>query len=368
MRSIRPISWTRTVSWVIMKTPPRVACLDTRHPRRLFASGQASTLFLLIYDQPSFSSFEGYAHPPRGVRCTRCMHRGGAYALRSAPQKKEQESMSTEDNGPNLEELARRMEALERENRELREALGSRAPDRELETHQQRPQATQAKEVTVASSKTVRGLLLGPRDEQAYARPLARVLPSYVVGWLLTCAVGAYGTYIALFVTVAPHSEGTHWLGLASIAALFFGVYGGIRDGSKFVFARFQYVGLITAIGTTVVVFLVSLGIMHQSYGGKFEDLGFTLERLLMTESLFPIGAVFVSTWLLFVSGALLGTALQLWASEKERAGREGSIQGSSGEGVSASTSSVRAQVWLGFAGTVLAALIALVGTLIGGQ
>jgi hypothetical protein len=282
--------------------------------------------------------------------------------------------MGGEDNGQNLEELARRMEAqaqrmeaLERENRELREALGSGASEREGETPHQQPQATQAREMTVASSKTVRGLLLGPRDEQAYSRPLAGVLPSYVVGWLLTCAVAAFGTYIALFVTVTPHSEGTIWLGLAPIAALFFGVYGGIRDGSKFAFSRFQYVGLITAAGTTVVVFLVSLWIMHKSYGGEFEDLGFALERLLMTESLFPIGAVFVSTWLLFVSGALLGTALQLWASEKERAGREGSIQGSGG-GRSASTSGVRAQVWLGFAGTVLAALIALIGTLVGGQ
>jgi hypothetical protein len=283
--------------------------------------------------------------------------------------------MGGEDSRQNLEELARRMEAqaqrleaLEQENRELREALGSGASERQLERPQRQPQATRAKGMTGASSMTVRGLLLGPRDEQAYSRPLAGVLPSYVVGWLLTCAVGAYATYIALFVTATPHSQGTIWLGLAPIAALFFGVYGGIRDGSKFVFARFHYVGLITAIGTLVVVFLVSLGIMHQSYGGKFEDLGFTLERLLMTESLFPMGAVFVSTWLLFVSGALLGTALQLSASEKERVGREGSIQGSSGEGSSASTSSVRAQVWLGFAGTVLAALIALVGTLLGGQ
>src|SRR5215207_4193214 len=53
MCSIRRISWTRTVSWVIMEAPPGVSCLDTRHPRRLFASGQASTRFLLIYDQPS---------------------------------------------------------------------------------------------------------------------------------------------------------------------------------------------------------------------------------------------------------------------------------------------------------------------------
>jgi hypothetical protein len=292
------------------------------------------------------------------VACT-----GARHLLCAPPQKMEQESMGGEDNGQNLEKLARRLEALERENRELREALGSAASHRELET----PQASHAKEMAVASSKTVGGLLLGSRDEQAYSRPVAGVLPSYVVGWLLTCAVGAFATYIALFVTATPHSEGIGWLGLAPIAALFFGLYGGIRDGSKFVFARFQYVGLITAIGTTVVVFLMSLWIMHKSYGGKFEDLEFTLERLLMTESLFSIGAVFVCTWLLFVSGALVGTGLQLWASEKEQFGREGSVQGR-GEGGSASTSSVRAQVWLGFAGTVLAALITFIGTLLGGQ
>jgi hypothetical protein len=274
--------------------------------------------------------------------------------------------MGKEDNGPNVEELARRMEALERENRELREALGSGASEREGETPHQQPQATQAKEITVASSKTVRGLLLGPRDEQSYSRPLAGVLPSYVVGWLLTCAVGAYGAYIAFLVDVTPHSNNSSWLLLASLAALFFGLYGGIKDGSKFAFSRFQYVGLITAIGTTVVVFFASVGIVHWYWGGQFEDVGFALNNII-TDELFVIGSVFVGTWLLFISGALLGTALQLWASEKERVGREGSIQGSGGGG-SASTSGVRAQVWLGFAGTVLAAFIALIGTLIGGQ
>jgi hypothetical protein len=87
--------------------------------------------------------------------------------------------MGGEDNGPNLEELARRMEALERENRELREALGSDASERGSEKRQQQPRA---RDTAVASSKTVRGLLLGPRDEHAYSRPLAGVLTSYVVG------------------------------------------------------------------------------------------------------------------------------------------------------------------------------------------
>jgi hypothetical protein len=275
--------------------------------------------------------------------------------------------MGGEDhNEHSLEELARRMEALERENRELREALGSGAPERELERPQQQPQA---REMTVASSKTVRGLLLGPRDEQAYSRPLVGVLPSYVVGWLLTCAVGAYGAYIAFLVTVGlTNSVGINWLGVAPIAALFFGLYGGIRDGGRFGFAHFQYIGLITAVGTTVVVFLVSFGIAHWFWSPEeYRDIEFVLEELITDElNPFVIGAVFASTWLLFVSGALLGTALQLWASEKERV-REGSLQGS-GEERTASTASVRAQVWLGFAGTVLAALIALVGNLIGGQ
>ena len=96
----------------------------------------------------------------------------------------------------------------------------------------------------------------------------------------MTCAVGAYGAYIAFLVTVGPHSVGTNWLGLTPIAALFFGAYGGIRDGSKFVFARFQYVGLITAIGTTVV-FLVSLGIAHWYWPEEYEDIGFALEELI---------------------------------------------------------------------------------------
>ena len=296
------------------------------------------------------------------------MHGGGAFAVHSASQKTEQEGMGGEDNGQNLEELARRMEALERENRELREALDGGASQRELGRPQQQPHATQVEEMTVASSKTVRGLLLGPRDEQAYSRPFVGVIPSYVVGWLLTCAVGAYGAYIAFLVTVGPHSVGIHWLGLAPIAALFFGAYEGIKDGSKFAFARFQYVGLITATGTTVVVFLVSLGIAHWYWPEEYEDIGFALKELIGDElNPFVVGAIFVSTWLLFVSGALLGTALQLWASEKEQVGRGGSIQGRA-EGRSANTSGVKAQVWLGFAGTVLAALIALMGTLLGGQ
>jgi hypothetical protein len=99
-----------------------------------------------------------------------------------------------------------------------------------------------------------------------------------------------------------------------------FGAYGGIRDGSKFVFARFQYVGLITAIGATVVVFVVSLGITHWYWPEEYRDIGFALRHLITDElNPFVIGAVFVTAWLLFASGALLGTALQLWASEKER-------------------------------------------------
>jgi hypothetical protein len=212
--------------------------------------------------------------------------------------------------------------------------------------------------VAVASSKTVGSLLLGSRDDQAYSRPLTGVLPSYVVGWLLTCAVAAYGPYVDLLI---KGGKGLGWLGLGAIAALFFGVYAGIRDGRKFVFARFQYVGLITAIGTAIVMFLTSLWVVSffwqpPPYGGPL--------RWIIGDRLFSIGVVSASTWLLFVSGALLGTALQLWTSEKEQVGREGYIQGSA-EGRSASTSGVRTQVWLGFAGTVLAALISLIGTLI---
>jgi hypothetical protein len=62
---------------------------------------------------------------------------------------------------------------------------------------------------------------------------------------------------MTFLVTAESHSVSTSRLGLAPIAALFFGAYGGIRDGSKFVFGRFQYVGLITAIGTTLIVFRV---------------------------------------------------------------------------------------------------------------
>src|SRR5215213_11579555 len=106
--------------------------------------------------------------------------------------------MGAEGDGPNLEELARRMEALERENRELREGLGSGASEREVGTPQQQPQATQAKEMPNASSKAVSGLLLGPRNKQAYSRPLLGVLPPYLLGVVVTCAVAGYGGFFAL--------------------------------------------------------------------------------------------------------------------------------------------------------------------------
>ena len=273
--------------------------------------------------------------------------------------------MGGEDTGPNPDELARRIEALERENRELRDALVSGASHGESKRARQQAQGSGA---TDASPKTVRGLLLGPRNEQAYSRPLAGVLPSYVVGWLLTLAVGSYGAYIAFLVTIGPHSVGTIWLELGPIAALFFGVYGGIRDGGKFAVATFQYVGLITAIGMTMVVFLVSLGIVHWYWPEVYRDIGFAFRDLITDElNPFVLGAVFVTTWLLFVSGALLGTALQLWSNEREQVGRKDSARYDDERG-SASTSGVRVQLWLGFAGTVIAALIGLIGTLFAGR
>jgi hypothetical protein len=272
--------------------------------------------------------------------------------------------MGGEDTGPNPDELARRIEALERENRELRDALINDALHGESAEVRQQPHASGA---TDASPETVRGLLLGPRNERAYSRPLAGVWPSYVVGWLLTLAVGSYGAYIAFLVTVGSHSIGTVWLGLGPIAALFFGAYGGVRDGGKFAFAHFQYVGLITAIGTTVV-FLVSLGIVHWFWPEVYRDMGFALRELITDElNPFVLGALFVTTWLLFVSGAMLGTALQLWANGRERVGRRDPIQYDDERG-SASASGARAQLWLGFAGTVIAALIGLIGTLFAGR
>ena len=92
--------------------------------------------------------------------------------------------MGGEDNGQNLKELAHRLETLERENQELREALGSGASDHEFETPQQQPQPPQAIQMTVASAKTVRSLLLGPRDEQAYSRPIAGCYP---LTWWVGC-------------------------------------------------------------------------------------------------------------------------------------------------------------------------------------
>jgi hypothetical protein len=123
----------------------------------------------------------------------------------------------------------------------------------------------------------------------------------------LTCAVAAYGCYIALYTT---GDNQRIWLWLGAIAALLFGVYGGIRDGSKFGFGRFQYVGLITAIATATVMVFASFLIVSVFWGGVRS--GQTPSEWITAELLFPIGAVSVGAWLLFVSGALLGRAVQV--------------------------------------------------------
>src|SRR5918998_3095569 len=109
---------------------------------------------------------------PSPTRMLYALRAPGRFALHSMPQKEQERVGGEDDNGQTLEELARRMEALERENQELREALGSDTSGRQSEAPLQRPRSTQGNEMTVASSKTVRALLLGPRDELAYSRPL----------------------------------------------------------------------------------------------------------------------------------------------------------------------------------------------------
>jgi hypothetical protein len=99
-----------------------------------------------------------------------------------------------------------------------------------------------------------------------------------------------------------------------------------------------------------------------------YRDIGFALRELITDElNPFVLGAIFVTTWLLFVSGALLGAALQLWSNERERVGRKDTTRYDDERG-SASTPGVRVQLWLGFAGTVIAALIGLIGTLFAGR
>src|SRR3712207_5626025 len=48
IRSIRRISWTRTLFWSIIEKPPVCACKDTRHPRRLLIFGQVPRRFLFM--------------------------------------------------------------------------------------------------------------------------------------------------------------------------------------------------------------------------------------------------------------------------------------------------------------------------------
>jgi hypothetical protein len=60
-----------------MEAPPGVACMDTRHPRRLLAPEQVLMRFSIIYDRPSVSCLNESLG--RGVEDT-CRHEDYAHA------------------------------------------------------------------------------------------------------------------------------------------------------------------------------------------------------------------------------------------------------------------------------------------------
>jgi hypothetical protein len=234
-----------------------------------------------------------------------------------------------------VEGINHRMTALERESRHQRDTVVGFANDERKagqEFHVGAPEA----------SRPIRDWLLSPRDETAYAhRTTYEMLPWYVIGCVLVWAAAAFGSYDA-------QSNGVSWgpiidsttavVSLRGIVAFGFGVYAGIRDGRQLKFPMFIAIGFIVGLGAAAATAIVSYWIFGHTPG-----IIFSSDRLI------TMITKLVSTWVLFVSGALLGKVLKDWASAEGRVDTQ------------------RLSVILVFAGTVISALIGLIGSLLTG-
>jgi hypothetical protein len=249
----------------------------------------------------------------------------------------EREPQQASASDTNLEALIEELRSLRGAVENLSRQLESLGPG---ENHQLREVGT-----------TWRGLFLGPREDRAPYK----VWPSYIFGVLLIWVAAAFSTYLIEHPSLLRPGLGglvASGVSLHLIVAFGFGVYAGIKDGGAFKFWKFLLVGVIAAIGATVVVIFMS--VWANASPQQFIEQLLTVTR---TNTLHR-GAVFVPTLLLFISGVKIGRALQLWGGQE----RQRFVLGS-GERRSARDSGAWTQAWLGFAGTVLGALITRFGS-----
>jgi hypothetical protein len=170
------------------------------------------------------------------------------------------------------------------------------------------------------TSKAPRGVLLPPRDDDAYSprRWPVMVLPAYVIGCLLCCGAAVFNTFLfenpSFVRATSPILSAVSW---HVVAVLLFGLYAGLRDGTskavKFVRDLFVVAGLVTATGVTLAIILVSIW----ANDAPIEVLwSFTIRNTIVRSS------NFIGMCVLFYFAVQLGKALQLSAGVPMPGGR----------------------------------------------
>ena len=184
------------------------------------------------------------------------------------------------------------------------------------------------------------------------------VLPTYVVGIFLVWAVASMGAYSAV---VPPTKARALYLppGVSVFVAWAFGFYAGSRDGSRdggrdgsrdggrLSFQAFHCVALITALGTVFWDALVSIVALHSPLD--------TLWMLTLRKILVRLH-VFLSTYIMFILGVWSALALANLAEYSLRANYSPQNE---------AASSQRFQARLAFAGTIITAILSLLGNLV---
>jgi hypothetical protein len=176
--------------------------------------------------------------------------------------------------------------------------------------------------------------------------PLMKVLLlTYVVGVFLVWVVASIGAYSAL----RPEDAALYLPpGTSLLVAWAFGIYAGSRDSGWKQFPWFShFVAAVTALGATFLVIYVS----NVAQGVSFDHMWmFPIRKDLVRLK------VFISIYLVFVFGTVIARALVNIAKDSK------SGEDSSNE---AAASGQEFQAWLAFAGTIITAILSLVGGLV---